>query len=127
MLFVAYNGIVVHGSMAALHFSIMVVAILDASLPKSEHRQEQDSFRWSDPDRAGPRSMPVRLNDVKIVVVLLARRFWIVPMDLNVQFIELFGPGYATVLDDLKSSQRLDPVYFCDTLDFMSRTDGSHC
>jgi hypothetical protein len=35
---------VVHGSMAALRFSIMVVAILDASLPKSEHWQEQDSF-----------------------------------------------------------------------------------
>ena len=71
MLFVAYNGIVVHGSMAALHFSIMVVAILDASLPKSEHRQEQDSFRWSDPDGAGPGSMSVYLNGVEIVAVFL--------------------------------------------------------
>ena len=71
--------------------------------------------------------MPVGLNHVKIVVMLLARRFWIAPMDLNIQFIELFGPGNATVLDDLESSQRLDPVYLCDALDLLSRTDGSHC
>jgi len=71
--------------------------------------------------------MPVRLNDVKIVVVLLASGFWIVPMDLNIQLIELFGPGYATVLDDLESSQRLDPVYLCVAFHLASRTDGSHC
>jgi hypothetical protein len=71
--------------------------------------------------------MSVRLNDVKIVVVLLASGFWIAPMDLNVQFIERFGPGYATVLDDLKSSQWFDPVYLCDTPDLLGRTNGSHC
>ena len=71
--------------------------------------------------------MSVYLNDVKIVVVFLTSGFWIAPMDLNVQFIELFGPGYVTVLDDLESSQRLDPVCFCDTLDLLSRTNGSHC
>jgi hypothetical protein len=70
--------------------------------------------------------MPVLLNDVKIVVMLFARWFWIAPTDLDVQFVGLFGPDDATVLDDFESSQRFDRVHGCAALDLLGVPDGTH-